>query len=142
MLGFAAPSAFATDYVVNTGPDAHDADTTDPACDTSGTAGSQCTVRAALEQAAASGGTNTVQFDITALGSAPTLPLNITVAGNGGLGTLPNSSNLTIDGCVGPGNSPTSTHPCVNLERTANGSGSVGFRVLNGVTFRGLTLTG
>ena len=142
LLGVAAPSAFATDYVVNVAADAHDADTNDPACDTSATAGSQCTLRAALEPAAASGGTNTVQFDITALGSAPTLPLNITVAGNGGLGTLPNSSNLTIDGCVGPGNSPTSTHPCVNLERTANGSGSVGFRVLGGMTFRGLTLTG
>src|SRR2546421_11612015 len=93
LLGFAAPSAFATDYVVNVAADAHDTDTTDPACDTSATAGSQCTVRAALEQAAASGGTNTVQFDITALGSAPTLPLNTTVAGNGGRGAAPHSPN-------------------------------------------------
>src|SRR5207302_8516982 len=79
---------------------------------------------------------------ITARGPARRRPLNTPVAGHGGLGTLPNSSSLTIDGCVGPGNSPTSTHPCVNLERTANGSGSVGFRVLGGMTFRGLTLTG
>ena len=60
-----APSAFgvAMTYTVNDAGDQPDADTTDGLCDWDlGTAGPQCTLRAAIQQADANPGTDTINF--------------------------------------------------------------------------------
>ena len=66
----AATSARAsTTFVVNGTGDAPDASTTASACDTDpSTTGKQCTLRAAIEQANATAGADTINFDIPELG--------------------------------------------------------------------------
>src|SRR5215472_5791658 len=81
-------------FTVNTTADAHDAHAGDGSC---ADAAGQCTLRAALEEAAASPSGSTVHiavpagtYDLT-LGSltlGSTAPLNITVAGAGAVGTV------------------------------------------------------
>jgi CSLREA domain-containing protein len=73
LLAAPAAHAVATTYVVNDPGDAPDLDTTDGACDTdAGTLGNQCTLRAAIQQANANVGTDTITF--SGAGQAP-LPL-------------------------------------------------------------------
>jgi Domain of unknown function (DUF4394)/Bacterial Ig domain/Calx-beta domain/Domain of unknown function (DUF4214) len=57
-------------FIVNTNTDASDADTGDGVCDTDlATAGSQCTLRAAIEQANADAGSNNINFASSVTGT-------------------------------------------------------------------------
>jgi hypothetical protein len=83
-----APAAFADAYVVNDNGDAQDFDTTVPACDTDvdPSNGFQCTLRAAIEQADATTGADTISFAPTGQAPAPIASLP------------PISEQLSIDG--------------------------------------------
>ena len=77
---------------VNTAGDATDTNTADGICDSSGDSGEQCTLRAAIQQANATAGANTI------LVPAGVYPLTIVGAGGIEAGDLDISGELTISG--------------------------------------------
>lgn len=106
-------------FIVNTNADASDADTTDGLCDTDlATAGSQCTLRAAIEQANADAGSNNINF-------APSVTGTITL-------TLGELSIISTDGVSinGPG------------ARVLTVSGNNASRVFNILTGTTATISG
>ncbi len=98
-------------FNVNDSQDIPDADTSDNRCDQDGfNGGDQCTLRAAIAQANATTGRDTVGFDtgVAALGSAPTIGIDSS------LPTL--SQAAVVDGCSA---APASIQPCVGLRANA-----------------------
>jgi len=135
--GFAHPTPVSAGtstlfLTVNRTSDEHDANTADPACDVDlGTSGSQCTLRAAIEQANANLGSDPdfIHFDIPGQGAHQIAPS----------GYLPDITGLTIiDGYTQPGASP-------NTKKLGRGDNAaieivLSGRKLNPLTGSGLTL--
>ena len=90
-----APAVGATTFVVNRTGDAADNNLADARCDTSAASGKQCTLRAAIQEANDTPGTDTINFNITSASKviAPASPLP------------PITSQVTINGYSQPGSS-------------------------------------
>src|SRR5262249_976477 len=96
---FESPTAF----VVNTDTDEADVNTTDGVCDTDLAAlGLQCTLRAAIQQANASTGSNMISFNIPGDGVHTISPTSA---------LPPINASVTIDGYTQPGSVPNSNGP-------------------------------
>jgi uncharacterized repeat protein (TIGR01451 family) len=121
-------SAAAT-FTVNETGDAFDAALADGACDANAVAaGEQCTLRAAIEQANATAGTDTVGFAVGtgAITIAPTSMLPVVV------------DPVVIDGRTQPGYAGA---PIVELDGTNAGASAEGLRITAGAsTVRGLVV--
>jgi CSLREA domain-containing protein len=91
-----------TTFTVNSSADTPDAFTTSNTCDTDVfTGGDQCTLRAAIQQANATPGADTISFAIPGTG------VKTIKVGASGLGSLPDITDpVTIDGYTQPGSSP------------------------------------
>jgi CSLREA domain-containing protein len=98
----AGPARAATTFTVNSTADAPDASLAGAACDVDVfTGGDQCTLRAAIQQANATPGADTINFAIPGTG-VKTIKVGAT-----GLGALPDiTEQVTIDGYTQPGSSP------------------------------------
>ena len=98
-----SPAHAATTFTVNSTADAPDAFTTSNTCDTDVfTSGDQCTLRAAIQQANATAGADTINFAIPGTG------VETIAVGATGLGTLPTITDpVTINGYTQTGASPT-----------------------------------
>jgi len=106
LFSIAATETFAVDFTVNLTTDQHDASTADGVCDIDlVTAGEQCSLRAAVEQANNLGGNDRVLFNLPAnstitltTANGGEIPINnsgtLEIAGSG-------ADNLTIDGGAG-----------------------------------------
>jgi hypothetical protein len=134
--------AAAAAFTVNQTADAADANFADGRCDTEPvTSGNQCTLRAAIEQANESAGTDAIRFD---------------VPGGGGAKTIRPTSELptifeavTIDGYTQPGTKKntktvgTDAVPLVEISGTSAGTFPVGLRIVaSNVVVRGLVING
>jgi CSLREA domain-containing protein len=98
LLMAASPAHASTTFVVNSSGDSPDASTDVAACDVDKfTSGDQCTLRAAIQQANATGGADTISFNIPGTGVH-------TISPNSPLPDIDES--LTIDGYSQPGSSP------------------------------------
>ena len=111
----AVPAASAATYTVNVTGDQSDADVADAVCDVdTGTAGNQCTLRAAADEANAedSPGADAIAFDASVFQGVAGSD-TITIAGSIGF-----HETITIDGgdC-----GTTAPKPCVGLHATSNG---------------------
>src|SRR5215218_5439583 len=98
----AGPARAATTFTVNSTADTPDAFPTSNTCDTDVfTSGDQCTLRAAIQQANATAGADTINFAIPGTG-VKTIKVGAT-----GLGALPDiTEQVTINGYTQPGTSP------------------------------------
>jgi CSLREA domain-containing protein len=102
MLVANPPAQAATNFTVNSTGDQSDADTSKPACDVdSFTTGEQCTLRAAIQQANATVGADTINFNIPGTG-VKTIAVNAT--GHGQLPVI--TEQVTIDGYTQAGAHP------------------------------------
>jgi CSLREA domain-containing protein len=135
VLSAAAALAFGTTFVVDSTGDEPDADTTDGLCRT---ALATCTLRAAIQQANATPGADTIAFNIPGTGVHTISPASP-------LPPLTDDAGVTIDGYTQPGASP-NTLPVgddavllVALDGTNAGSSAAGLTIAasNGVV-RGL----
>lgn len=89
----------AADFTVNMTTDAVDANTGDSICDSDlGTPGLQCTLRAAIQEANATAGANTIDFDTSIDGTSIVLSLAGTSEDNAATGDLDIKGDLTITG--------------------------------------------
>src|SRR4051812_13659090 len=74
LLMIPGPARGDTTFVVNANGNGVDRDIADGVCDTSGTAGLQCSLRAAIQQANATAGIDRIEFDIqTGTGAVKTI---------------------------------------------------------------------
>ena len=98
----AGPARAATTFTVNSTADTPDASLAGAACDTDlFTGGDQCTLRAAIQQANATAGADTINFAIPGTG------VKTVAVGATGFGALPAiTEQVTIDGYTQPGSSP------------------------------------
>ncbi len=127
LVGTIPASASAFTFTVNSTADTSDANQGDAVCETS-TPG-KCTLRAAIEEANANPGTDTVGFNIP--GSGP-----YTISPSYGLDFI--SDPIIIDGTTQPGFSGT---PIIELEGSSAGTGAPGFFIFAGSsTIRGLVI--
>lgn len=109
LLGFLftfSTQTFAVDFIVNLTTDQHDASTADGICDIDTvTAGLQCTLRAAVEQANALASNDRVLFNLPANSTITLTTANggeILITNNGTLEIVgTGANNLTIDGGAG-----------------------------------------
>lgn len=127
----ATPAAAATSFDVNGTGDQADANTGDNHCDVdTGTAGDQCTLRAAIQQANATSGADTITFNATVKGSTlqpATAYPDIT-------------ERVSIDGCSSDANH---AGPCMGLDATSQTFD--GFHTdasADDVTIKGFAITG
>ena len=103
-----APASAAATLVVNRTGDASDLAPGDGRCDTSTKAGRQCTLRAAIQEANALAGADTINFNITNAAKviAPNSPLppitqRLTINGYSQAGTSPNTEPVGNDAVLG-----------------------------------------
>ena len=98
----ATPAQASTTFIVNSTADAPDASTASNTCDTDVfVSGDQCTLRAAIQQANATIGADTINFSIPGTG------VKTIAVGATGLGALPTiTEQLTIDGYTQAGAHP------------------------------------
>ena len=142
LLAAAGPARAAAVFTVNQTADVTDANFADGRCDTEpATSGNQCTLRAAIEQANESAGTDAIRFD---------------VPGGGGAKTIRPTSELpaifeavTIDGYTQPGAKKntktvgTDAVPLVEISGTSAGTFPLGLRIVaSDVIVRGLVING
>ncbi|MFD1824432.1 choice-of-anchor D domain-containing protein [Mumia zhuanghuii] len=124
-----APAAAASPYVVTSAADHTDATPGDGQCRTSAATGAVCTLRAAIQEANASPGADTVRF---AIGSGP-----VTISPTSELPLI--TEPVTIDGFTQPGAGST---PIVHLAGDTVGAGGDGLRLASGTSsVSGLVLT-
>jgi uncharacterized repeat protein (TIGR01451 family) len=97
-------------YTVNNAGNTNDTSTADGVCQD---ANGHCTLRAAIQQADASAGSDLIRF---AIGTGPA-----TITAPFGLPTL--TDHITIDGTTQPGYDAATGHPAISLEGLASGSG-------------------
>ncbi len=90
-----AQRAYAASLVVNSTGDADDANPADGIC---ATAGSVCTLRAAIETANALGGTNTISFDGATFATPKTITLTSNLHVSTGTLTITGTGTVTVDG--------------------------------------------
>lgn len=136
MLITPRPAHASTTFTVNTPYDTKDADTSDNLCDVATfVPGKQCTLRAAIEQANATAGTDAIHFNIPdSFGAGvKTIHVGAPSPGNGELPTIDEA--LTIDGYTQPGSSEntlkkgTNAKPMIELDGSALSGGSNGLFV-------------
>jgi hypothetical protein len=95
MQGAMAPGMMMATFIVNDAGDAADLSPGNGACDTGSAAGDQCTLRAAIQEANALAGDDTILFSLTTpvtihlTGALPDITSNITITG-------PTISELTV----------------------------------------------
>jgi CSLREA domain-containing protein len=140
----AGPARAATTFTVNSTADAPDAFTTSNTCDTDVfTSGDQCTLRAAIQQANATSGADTINFAIPGTG------IKTIKVGATGLGGLPDiTEQVSIDGYTQPGSSPNTKAVGNNaalkvvLDGSNAGSGRDGLAIdgASGSVIRGLVI--
>ena len=101
----ASPAHASTTFTVNLPGDTKDANTSDNLCDVNlFGSGNQCTLRAAIEQANATPGADTINFDIPDNFGTGVKTINVGATGNG---ALPNvTDQVNIDGYTQPGAHP------------------------------------
>ena len=127
-------------YVVNSTGDSGDANTADGLCRTGGTnsqAADECTLRAAIEQANAHPGFDTIEFDIptSELGYSAS-PLAYTIQPGSALAWI--TDPVSIDGSSQPGFAGT---PIVELDGLSAGGNGLQLNAgSNGSTIRGLVI--
>jgi CSLREA domain-containing protein len=125
----ASPSHAATTFSVNSTADTPDAFTTSNTCDTDVfTNGDQCTLRAAIQQANATAGADTINFAISGTG------VKTIAVGATGLGTLPTITDpVTINGYTQPGSSPNTkavgNDAVLKIELSGNGANGTGLTI-------------
>jgi CSLREA domain-containing protein len=127
----AAPASAATTFTVNSTADTPDAFTTSNTCDTDVfTSGDQCTLRAAIQQANATPGADTINFAIPGTG------VKTVAVGATGFGALPAiTEQVTVDGYTQPGSSPNTKAIGddavlkIELDGSNAGSGGDGLRI-------------
>ncbi len=125
-----ARTAHAAAFTVNSTGDGADADLTNATCDVdTATAGDQCTLRAAIQEANDTPGTDTIGFDIPGTGVKTIAPAS----------ALPAATDpLTIDGTTQPGFSGS---PVIELNGAGAGAGVDGLAITAGSsTVRGLVI--
>ncbi len=111
-------------FEVDTTADSQDQNTTDGECYSFN---GDCTLRAAIEQANATAGAQTITFDLGEMGPDPTIDLTA--------GTLSVTASATIQGCANAG-----TAPCVGVRNA--GAVNTGFAIgAPAVTVSGLALS-
>ncbi len=139
----ASPSHAATTFTVNSTADAPDAFTTSNTCDTDVfTGGDQCSLRAAIQQANATAGADTINFAIPGTG------VKTIAVGATGLGTLPTITDpVSISGYTQTGASPntlgTGNNAVLKIELSGNGATGTGLGItaVNGVSvIKGLAI--
>jgi CSLREA domain-containing protein len=119
----------ATTFTVNSTADTPDASLAGAACDTDlFTGGDQCTLRAAIQQANATAGADTINFAIPGTG------VKTIAVGATGLGTLPTITDpLTINGYTQPGASPNTkavgNDAVLKIELVGNGQGGTALEI-------------
>jgi hypothetical protein len=98
----AAPAHASTTFTVNLPTDVAEDNSTDGLCDVAPAAGgSQCTLRAAIQQANATAGADTINFAIPGTG------VQTIAVGSQGFGALPTITDpVSINGYTQPGSSP------------------------------------
>ena len=129
LLAGPAPVAQAATFTVDSTGDGGDFSTADGVCDTDdGVGDGPCTLRAAIEQANATGGTDTINFSI-GTGVQTITPVS----------ALPTISDpVTIDGTTQPG---FTTTPIIELDGTSAGAGVDGLSITAGsTTVKGLVI--
>ena len=133
----ARPVAASTTFVVNRIGDQPDLNLANASCDVSTNAGSQCTLRAAIQEANDTPGADTINFNITTTSKTitPATPLPAI------------AEQLTVDGYSQPGSSENTKAASSNailviiLNGLNAGAGSRGLAVdANGSTIRGLVI--
>ncbi|GIW03226.1 NEW3 domain-containing protein [Roseiflexus sp.] len=132
-----APSALAATFTVNSTADDPDASPGNGVCQT---AGGQCTLRAAIQEANALAGPHTIAFNI------PTAAPGYDAAGFWRIrpaSALPGitAGNVTIDGRTQPAGNPSWTHPRIVIDGSLITSGANGLTITSsGNTIRRLTI--
>lgn len=101
----------ANTYVVNSTGNGDDSNTSDGSCN-DGTA--HCTLRAAIEQANASSGSDEIDFSIGTGAQTIQVP--------GGVGLPPLTDTITIDGTTQPGYTATNGHPEITIDGLSQGA--------------------
>jgi beta-lactamase superfamily II metal-dependent hydrolase len=124
------PLAYATTFTVDSTGDAADFSTADGVCDTDDSVGDgPCTLRAAIQQANVSGGTDTINFNIPGAGPH-------TISPGSALPTI--TDPVIIDGTSEPDFAGT---PIVELNGTSAGASVDGLKITAGSsTVRGLVI--
>jgi hypothetical protein len=127
LVGFSSPAHASTTFTVNSTANFSDANTADGVCDAL-VSGGQCTLRAAIQQANATSGADTINFDIPGSEVKTFHPNPV----------LPDiTERLTIDGYTQPGASPNTlaqgTNAVLKIELDGSNLGFVeGLRVASG----------
>jgi RHS repeat-associated protein/CSLREA domain-containing protein len=131
-IPFAIAQSAGTTFVVNSNGDGADSSTSDGVCDDGS---GHCTLRAAIQQANASAGTDTIDFNIPGTG-VQTIQLT---RQNKALPTI--TDPLIIDAATQPGY--TVTTPLIQIDGSLAGAGANGIRISAGSsTVRGLVING
>jgi len=139
-----APAQASTTFVVNQTSDFPDASTLGVGCDTDVfTNGDQCTLRAAIQQANATAGADTINFAIPGTG------VKTIAVGSQGFGGLPTiTEQLTIDGYTQPGASPNTkavgNDAALKIVLDGTGASANGFKIENASNsvIKGLVVNG
>lgn len=144
------PAQAATTFTVNSTGDAVDLTPAGDTCDTNDTAeGDQCTLRAAIQQANATSGPDTIDFDIPSTACDATSGVCRIELGSSSLHGL--TEGVTIDGYTQTGGEPNTiadarqgTNAKIKVELDGSCAGcDVGFFVMaDGVTIKGLAIYG
>jgi len=130
-IGLAASLASAATFMVDSTGDESDADLTDGICRTAlGT----CTLRAAIEQANALAGVDTIAFNIPGAGVHSITP-------SSPLPELTDDAGITIDGYTQPGSSPNTLTIGDNAVLTIELDGTNAGQSANGLVIQGLSAT-
>lgn len=137
-LAASEPADAATTFIVNLTGDQTDFSGSDGRCDTDSTPfnGVQCTLRAAIQRANATPGTDTINFNIQSIGV-----MTISVASD-----LPDITDaLTIDGYSQPGSSPNTlakgTNAVIKIQLDGNNTAGNGLEIVaDVVVVRGLAI--
>ena len=133
------PAEASTTFAVNSTGDAGDIQITNGTCDSDAAAGSQCTLRAAIEEANDTAGDDTIDFDISGTGAVRT------ISPASALPTITDA--VTIDGYTQQGSSSNSLATGndavlnVQLDGINTGSGADGFQIeAADTTIKGLAI--
>jgi CSLREA domain-containing protein len=141
-----APAHAATTFTVNIPGDTRDANTQDNLCDVNlFGSGNQCTLRAAIEQANATPGTDAINFNIPDdVFGAGVKTIRVGATGNGAL--PPITDQVTIDGYTQPGTSPNTkavgNNAALKIELDGTNVGNSGLEIAtsSGSVIKGLVI--
>ena len=129
-----SPAHASTIFTVNIPGDTKDPNTSDGVCDVNlFDSRTQCTLRAAIEQANATTGADNINFDIPDDFGAGVKKINVGSTGNGALPLI--TDTVSIDGYTQPGSSPNilakGTDAQIMIELNGSSAGSEGGLTIN-----------